>query len=342
MQPERRGFLKSVAATVVGATMGGAGEVTHAAGTESMTFRDRLLECLGGEWPAPGPLNALVAKTEQKDGYRLEWVTYEVEQGERVSTILLIPDGVSATSTAPAVCVWHEHAGRWAVGKAEPAGLDGDPMHFTGVALAKLGYVVICPDALCFGERQDPEKKLNGPGYERFEFLRYVVAGKCLAWKHILDMRRAVDYLVSRPEVQAERIGCYGHSMGSTHTWLVGPWEPRLKCLVGNCCLPTYKGIHRTKILHCFPNFIPGIYQYGDTPEIAALIAPRPLHLNLGDKDSGSPIEEAREGIARIAAAYAAQNAAVNFTSFIQSDTEHVLSPEMWDLTKAFFAKHLR
>ena len=87
-----------------------------------------------------------------------------------------------------------------------------------------------------------------------------------MAWKNILDMRRAVDYLVSRPEVKTERIGCYGHSMGSTHTWLVGPWEPRLRALVGNCCLPTYAGIHRTKLLHCFPNFIPGVYEHGDSP----------------------------------------------------------------------------
>ena len=306
-----------------------------------MSFREHLLACLGGEWPEPCPLTPQLVKTEQKDGYRLEWVTYEVEPGDRVSTILLVPDGVTAASPAPAVCIWHEHGGRWAVGKAEPAGLAGDGMHHSGVALAKLGYVVICPDALCFGERQDPEKKLDGPGFERFEFLRYDVAGKCLAWKHILDMRRAVDYLVSRPEVRVDRIGCYGHSMGSTHTWLVGPWEQRIKCLVGNCCLPTYKGIHRTKILHCFPNFIPGLFQYGDTPEIASLIAPRPLHLNLGETDSGSPIEEAREGLNRIAATYASQNAAENFTSFVQPETGHVLSPEMWDLTRSFFAKHL-
>ena len=116
---------------------------------------------------------------------------------------------------------------------------------------------------------------------ERFEFLRYVVSGKCMAWKNILDMRRAIDYLCSRSEVRSDRIGCYGHSMGSTHVWLVGPWEPRLKCLVGNCCLPTYSGIHRHQLLHCFPNFIPGIYQYGDTPEIAALIAPASFALEL-------------------------------------------------------------
>jgi dienelactone hydrolase len=82
--------------------------------------------------------------------------------------------------------------------------------------------VVICPVALCFGERQDHTGKLKRGDYERYQFLRYTVAGKCLAWKDILDMKRTIDYLVSRPEVLPDRIGCYGHSMGSTHTWMVG------------------------------------------------------------------------------------------------------------------------
>jgi len=162
-----------------------------------------------------------------------------------------------------------------------------------------------------------------------------------MAWKNILDMRRAIDFLVSRPEVDASRIGCYGHSMGSTHTWLVGPHEPRLKALVGNCSLPTYSAIHDTKILHCFPNFVPGWLEFGDTPEMAALIAPRALHLNLGETDSRSPIEHAKAGIERIAQSYAAHGASEQFTSFIQPETGHVLSPEMWERTKAFFAKHL-
>jgi hypothetical protein len=129
--------------------------------------------------------------------------------------------------------------------------------------------------------------------------------------------------------------------MGSTHTWLVGPWDERLKCLVGNCCLPTYAAIHRTKILHCFPNFIPGLEQFGDTPDIAGLIAPRALHLNIGELDNGSPIEEVRAGIERIAAAYASQDAIENFTSFIQAETGHVLSPEMWERTRVVFERHL-
>ena len=284
-------------------------------------FRDKLLSCLGGAWPEPPPLKPQSHGTIQKDGYRIESLTYDAQANDPVPALLLIPDGVTRQCPAPAVALWHQHNGQWHLGKSEPAGIAGAAAHHTGVALAREGYVVLCPDALCFEDRQSP--RLQGGEYERFEFLRYVVSGKCMAWKNILDMRRAIDYLCTRSEVRSDRIGCYGHSMGSTHVWLVGPWEPRLKCLVGNCCLPTYSGIHRHQLLHCFPNFIPGIYQYGDTPEIAALIAPRPLHLNFGEQDGGSPIEEVRAGVQRIADAYQQQGAAENFSYFIQPDTGH-------------------
>ena len=345
MSADRRSFLKS-SVVVAGASGLGTTSMTHAE-SESQTpaspntFKDRLLACLGGPWPEPCELQPQLIREEQKDGYRLQWISYDAEPGDRVPAILLIPDGISNTSPAPAIAIWHQHAGQWHLGKSEPAGLLGNPMHHTGVALAKLGYIVLCPDALCFEERQDPASKLKGSAFERFEFLRYIVDGRCMAWKNILDMRRAIDYLVSRDEVDAERLGCYGHSMGSTHTWLVGPWEPRLKCLVGNCCLPTYEAIHRTKLLHCFPNFIPGIHQFGDTPDIAALIAPRALHMNLGETDRGSPIKEARAGIAKIAEAYASADAADRFTSFIEPDTGHVLSEAMWHHTRDTFSKYL-
>jgi dienelactone hydrolase len=341
--PNRRDFIKS-ATLAAGATALAAStqsQVNPTVNAKTKMFREKLLECLGGPWPESDDLKPQIQKTEQKDGYRLIWLTYELEPNDRCPAILLMPDGVSDKSPAPAVAIWHQHAGQWDLGKTEPAGLAGNPMHHTGAALAKLGYVVLCPDALCFEERQDPQKKLRGGAFERFEFLRYTVAGKCMAWKNILDMRRAIDYLVSRPEVKADRIGCYGHSMGSTHTWLVGPWEPRLSALAGNCCLPTYAGIHRTKLLHCFPNFIPGIYEHGDTSDIAALTAPRALHLNLGETDRGTPIKEARDGVKTIAKAYAEAGFPENFSAFIEPDTGHVLSKKMWSKTKAFFAKHL-
>ena len=306
----------------------------------SSTFREHLLECLGGPWPEPSPLNAAIVAVTRENGYRVEAVEYEAEPGDRVPAILLVPDRASAESPAPAIAVWHQHGGQWHLGKSEAAGLAGDSMYHVGPTLARDGYVVLCPDALAFEARRHPF--LEGGDYERFEFLRYVVSGQCMAWKNILDMRRGIDFLVSRPEVDSERVGCFGHSMGSTHTWLVGPWEPRLKCFVGNCCLPTYGAIERKGLLHCFPNFIPGLRQYGDTPDIAALIAPRPLLLNFGEEDEGSPVEEVREGIETIEKAYRQANASKNFLHAIEPGVGHALTPTMWQRTREWFSRHLK
>jgi len=302
-------------------------------------FRARLLDGLGGQWPEPCKLEPQLRKTVRKDGYRIETVTYAVEAGDRVAAHILVPDGANRAYPAPAVAVWHQHNGQYHLGKGEPAGLSGDPSQHVGPRLAREGYVVLCPDALCFEERQAPD--LKGGQYERFLALEYLVAGKSLAWKYILDMRRAIDYVCSRPDVQADRIGCFGHSLGSTCTWLVGPWEPRLKALVGNCCLPTYAAIKRTRILHCFPNFIPGLGRYGDTPDIAALIAPRALHLNFGETDGGSPIREVREGVKTIAAAYQAAGVAAKFSHFIEPGVGHVLTDAMWEKARDVFARRL-
>lgn len=351
MYNDRRNFLKSnlilgLGVTATGISCSNATESTIEQSTSEIPSPESLLsqyqQCLGGPFPESIPLSLQLRDTIQKDGYRIESWTYEAQTGDRVSALLLIPDNATADHPAPGITVWHQHNGEYHLGKSEPAGLAGNPMHHTGVALAKEGYVVLCPDALCFEERQDPTGILKGGEYERFEFLREVVRGRSLAWKNILDMRGAIDLLSDRPEVVNDKIGCYGHSMGSTHAWLVGPLEPRLKCIVGNCCLPTYEAIEEDHLLHCFPNFVPGWSNYGDTPEIAGLIAPRALHLNLGEKDSGSPIESATRGIQRIAEVYRKAGVPDNFSFFIEQDTGHVLTDAMWNHVKACFDRHLK
>jgi dienelactone hydrolase len=351
MQNNRRNFLKFNLMFGLGAAVTGQSVLKAAASTNNQSDSQipsaestlsQYLHCLGGPFPEPAPLLTQLHESIQKDGYRIESLTYEVEHGDRIAALLLVPDNVTSANPAPGIAVWHQHNGEFHLGKSEPAGLAGNPMHHTGVALVKEGYVVLCPDALCFEDRQDPTGRLKGGEYERFEFLRYVVRRRSLAWKNILDMQRAIDLLCDRPEVVADKIGCYGHSMGSTHAWLVGPLEPRLKCVIGNCCLPTYEAIEEEHLLHCFPNFVPGWKNYGDTPEIAALITPRALHLNLGENDAGSPIESASRGIQRIAEAYNRAGASDNFSFFIEPDTGHVLTEAMWQHVKGCFNRHLK
>jgi dienelactone hydrolase len=302
--------------------------------------KDQLLASLGGPWPDAVPLALTIESTAQEEGYRRLQVSYAVATGERIPAYVLIPDAVDAAHPAPGVIVWHQHNGEWDLGKSEPAGLAGNPEHHTGVELVREGYVVLCADALCFEERRD--NRLEGRRYEEFEALRHLTQGTSLAWKNILDARTGVSALASLPEVDEDRLGAYGHSMGSTIGWLTGPWEPRLKVIVGNCCLPTYAAIQEHHLTHSHTNFVPGWQRYGDTPDIAALTAPTPLHLNFGEDDADNPADAVRAGIDLITRAYARQGLAERFTSFVEPGVGHRLTAPMWARARAVLATYLR
>lgn len=304
----------------------------------AIDFREKLLAGLGGDWPKPGQLNVRLREKTQQPSFTIHSYYYDAEPGDKVPALLLVPEGVSAQKPAPAILCLHQH--QYHFGKNEPAGLAGAAMHHTAAALAREGYVTLCIDMLGFGERRG--SKLKDYGYERFLFLRYLVQGKCLAWKNILDIRRAVDFLMTRHEVRHDAIGCYGHSMGSTNSWLAGPWEDRLRCFVCNCCLPTYAAIHREEMLHCFPNYIPGINQHGDMQDIVALMAPRPVHMNFGELDGGSPIDLVRVGLKEISNTYASMHAEKHFSYFIEKGMGHAFTPRMWQRTKQWFDKYLK
>lgn len=169
----------------------------------------------------------------------------------------------------------------------------------------------------------------------------YLTAGRSLAWKNILDARRAVDYLVSRAEVVSDSIGAYGHSMGSTIAWLAGPWEPRLRAIVANCCLPTYAAIEDHHLTHCHTTFVPRWRQYGDTPDIAALIAPTPLLMNFGGDDAESPLSGVEPGILTIASAYERAGVPENFDAVIEPGVGHTLSEAMAERAYRWFERHL-
>lgn len=300
---------------------------------------EQYLECLGGPLPSFEGQASHVIESWPADGYRLELVRYESEPGELVPAYLLVPDGVSPDSPAPAVTVFHQHGGQYDIGKGEPAGLLGNPEHHTGAWLARQGYVVLCADAVAFEQRKQG-RRVAGADLERFMFLHYVVRGSCLAWKNILDIVRGVDYLVSRPEVDPDRIGSYGHSMGSTHAFLSAPLEPRIRAVVCNCCLPGYRGIHRDELLHCYPNFIPGLARIGDLVDVPELIAPRPLLINAGTDDVGSPIDEVRRKVGQLRELYREMGAPEHLV-YNEEPTGHRFTDTMKEATRVFFETHL-
>ena len=137
------------------------------------SFRQLLLEGLGGEWPTDTNLEVQISNSIDADGYNIECLRYQSEPNDWVPAYLLIPSGVSAQRPAPGIAVWHQHAGRAVLARHR--------------------------------REEARDQKLNDGDYERFEFLRYVVNGQSLAWKNILDMKRAIDLLSQRPEVLSDR-----------------------------------------------------------------------------------------------------------------------------------------
>ena len=123
MNESRRGFIQSLIllAGAGAASSGLTGVVTAADSATSgkraseMTpdkLREQLVTCLGGPWPEPCPLQPMLRETIQKDGYRIESLTYEVEPGDRVPALLLIPDGVSVGVVHLLEVIQVDHADR--------------------------------------------------------------------------------------------------------------------------------------------------------------------------------------------------------------------------------------
>ena len=115
--------------------------------------------------------------------------------------------------------------------------------------------------------------------------------GQVLWGKMVYDSVRAVDYLVSRPEVDATRLATVGLSLGSTMAWWLAALDERIQVCVDICCLTDFEELIKARDLdgHGIYYYVPGLLKHFDTAGINALIAPR-AHLALaGNYDQQTP-----------------------------------------------------
>ena len=172
----------------------------------------RRAQLVTGPLPAVGrdlPLNPEVLETVDFPAYTRLKVAYQGEPDDRLTASLLLP---KKAGRLPAVLCLHQ---TFNYGKAEPAGLLGDPNLFYAKELAERGFVTLAPDYWPFGD-------YLGKPYDPYR-AGYASAVMKGVWNHI----RALDYLAARPEVDAARIGCIGHSLGGHNAlWLGGVRRP--------------------------------------------------------------------------------------------------------------------
>src|SRR5437763_1866113 len=135
----------------------------------------------------------------------------------------------------------------------------------------------------CFGERSTRT--------ELDTFKEMLWKGQVLWGMMVYDNLRALDYLLTREDVNPSRIGTVGLSMGSTMAWWTAALDERVKVTIDLCCLTDFHELIETRGLdgHGIYYFVPNLLKHFDTSSINALIAPR-AHLSLnGNYDQLTP-----------------------------------------------------
>ncbi len=297
------------------------------------------MRLLGAVPDGPPPLAPEVVERVDLGDVVREKVSFAVEPGERVPAFLFLPK--RGGTPAAAVLCHHQHAGEFTIGKDGPAGLGSTPDQHYAIELGRRGYVTLAPDALCFNERQDPTQRLKGAECERYEATHRLTEGKSLQGKYVWDARRALDYLVSRPEVDRARIGMIGHSLGGQETLFTAAADARIKAAVSSCGFASLAVLKRDRIIHNFALFVPGLAEAGDYGAVLALVAPRPFLVAARTADPIFPRDGIEATVAAAREAYAAQGAADRLATFYE-DGAHEFSPAMREAAYAWFDRWLK
>ena len=268
---------------------------------ERRRLRQRLIKLMGG-FPSRRPLKPRVVKREDMGEYVREKISFMSEPGEVVPAYVLIPKGKS--SPLPAVLCPNPHGMKFEWGKDAVVGLNGLKRWDYGLDLVHRGYVVLAPDSKCFCERK-VTKNLDGMWDERFVATAEILRGTTITRRMVWDLKRTIDYMETRPEIDRRRIGCIGFSMGAVQALFAAALDARIKAAVSMMGVSTYKAILKHERVHCMFYYIPGILNYMDFPEIVSLIAPRAHLIINGKLDEDFPLEGLREVAAKARKTYA-------------------------------------
>jgi len=312
--------------------------------SKRQSIRAQLLDLLGRLPPRPQIPNAKTLSREQRDGYVLEKFEFDNQAGSSVPGYLLLPE--HSRDRFPAILFCHWHGGEYDIGKEELLQARHTP-EAPGPRLVQRGFIVLGIDASGFGERNG-----KGPGGptergsdEEMSASKFNLWFGRTLWGMILrDDLMALDYLADRPEVDPERIGVTGMSMGATRSWWLMALDERIKTGVAVACLTRYQNLiqHGALKAHGIYYFVPGMLQHFDTEAVLALIAPRPVLFMTGDQDSGSPSDGIRAIESAVCPAYRLYGKEGEFQNRIYSGLGHVYTPEMWSRTLDWMEQHLQ
>lgn len=246
--------------------------------------RRELYQLLGDLPEVEREISASKIEEEKRGPYILEKLLLDLNGIEPVPAYFVYPK--EQRGPFPVILYHHAHGGGYVLGKDELIrGCDALQKPSYAEVLTEKGYSALCIDSWCFGERKGRS--------ESETFKEMLWSGQVLWGMMLYDSLRAIDYLASRAEVNIERLGTMGISMGSTMAWWTAALDPRIKVCIDICCLTDYQALIKSRGLdgHGIYYYVPRLLKYFTTVDINKLIVPRP-HLSLaGNFDRLTPPE---------------------------------------------------
>ncbi|HET9487913.1 MAG TPA: acetylxylan esterase [Chryseosolibacter sp.] len=300
-------------------------------------IKKTLLE-VAGPFPAKTPLNAKVLKVVDKDFYRVEHIVYESQPQFYVTSSLFIPKTVGKSDRAPVVIYCSGHS---------EDGYRSKVYQHVILNLVKKGFIVFAFDPVGQGERLeyfDPQKStssVGGPTSEHsYPGTQAFVVGGSQARYMIWDGIRAVDYLLTRRDIDPARIGITGRSGGGTQSSYIAAFDERIKAAAPECYITSF-----TRLLQSIgpqdaeQNFFNGISRGLDHGDLLQVRAPKPTLMITTTRDMFS-IQGARETAKEVSVIYKAYGQEENF-GMVEDDAPHASTKKNRQAMYSFFQKHL-
>lgn len=318
--------------------------------------RQKLDSCLLPVPPVPAAYDMQVVASEQREGYRALKITFNLTEWSRVPAYLLIPEG---EGPFPAIVMLHDHGAHFTIGKEKmirpfdvspETTQDADKWvakyydgQYVGDYYAARGYIVLAIDALYWNERGRQE----GTDYDGQQALASNLMQMGMNWAGVItyDDVRSVEFLASLPQVDRNRIGALGFSMGAHRAWMLAALTDLVKVGAAVCWMNTTEYLmtltnNQNKGGSAYAMLVPGLRLWMDYPDVASIACPKPMLFFNGSRDKLFPLEGTEEAYRILREVWESQDAGDRLVTKLW-DSAHFFSKAMQEETLEFFKRHL-
>jgi dienelactone hydrolase len=297
------------------------------------TFR-RKLKSLRGNIPDRVKLKVEILETTELSDHIRQLIHFPVTKFSELIAYLLIPKNIKKSEKRAGIIALHGHASH---GIKTICGVHKTNYPPYALQAVRSGYVVLAPAWWGWPGRDGHLDRIGNRDKCNVIQMAASMYGINVLDLHIQDGQAAIDALSSHANVDKKKIGCIGNSYGGrTAMWLT-IFDDRIKASVPAGCMNIFRE-RSLKLSSCAIQYLPGLLQYGDVPELFSLIATRPMQLQAGQGDNLITSSDRDHIKMVVEKAYRLLDAQKNF-EYVLHSRGHVFA---WDLAEPFFRKHFK